>query len=257
MVYKQAKPGMNDGPTQWAQSLAGNAYLDRMSRLDVNLRVVYGDHYSKKAANFIKSIAPEIKDAKNWLFLIEGGTSTHGLKISEVGVAVGIAGENEIPVFDPIFAFPDKAVVEMYLKTEKGKGVSRMEVMGVISAAIAADTNILDTRRLANALGETEQYLEFAFSLLDARSRKDLKAYSAWSDEMLKDLVNISNMVSIQALDYYLKQNPACSDAVVYLGSAHKPMLFIVPEQIPQNLRISDINIRIEERDRKRDGRVT
>lgn len=91
-------------------------------------------------------------------------------------------------------------------------------------------------------------------SLAAEEKNKDPEGYSARIKQMEDDLLRISNVVSAQILDYYLRQNPERKNIALYIGKEHKPMVEMDILQIPEDLKLTDGQIKnlLEKRERTR-----
>lgn len=240
------------GAEQWRQELSGEAALTRVDRQGHSLRVVAAEHFSQKAADFFqRDIAEEIRDPSQWLFLIEG----EDRDIHEIGVATAIAKQKNIPIKDPIFHPFQTGVIELYLASEP-KTLPREVVIGHLAAQLVKVRGIEALKEVAAFLGvrsSDELVVDMMFAN-DERS-KDPDAYAKSSQKMQADLLNISNIVSAQALDYYLRQYKGRPNVALYLGKAHEGIATLDLKSIPKGLRFNDEKIRTMIQERK-DPRV-
>jgi len=228
---------------QWKWELAGEATLENINRGEATLRVIAGEHFSKEARDFIEStIGPEIKDPSQWLFFIEGakeGSST----ADEVEIALRIAKEKNIPVEDPIFDPYDMEVRKFLFESEKGAEIPREIVIGQLAGDLAQARDTANEKELAALLGIEESELKSSLLFAFGEKQKNPERYAAQVQEFRKELLEISNTLSVQVLDYFLRQYPDRKNAVLSLGQDHRPMLDIDMGNISDKLRLSDAQI--------------
>ncbi len=237
---------------QWKQELGGRASLIRIERGGKQLRVIAAEHFSEQAARFFQEdISREISDPKEWYFLVEGKDSG----IHECEIARKMAEEKKIPVEDPVFSPFEAEVIELYLASNKTGKISREILIGQVAATSANARGTSDLKEVAMFLGVASSNELYSNMVLAATEKsKDPEGYSARSKQMFDDLMEISNAVSVQVLDYYLRQNPARTNIALYLGKAHEGIVAMDVSQIPDNLRFNDGQIKdlLDRRERAR-----
>lgn len=234
---------------QWKQELSGEATLTKVDRQGHSLRVVAAYHFSRRAADFFRQdIAGEIKDPSKWLFLVEG----KGSGIYETEVAANIARQRKIPVEDPIFYKFETDIIELYLGSDEARVLPKEIVIGQAAADLAYARGTTDLEEVANLLGvrSSDEVMQ-NMMLANDEKKKDPDAYIELSGRMLDDLTEISNIVSAQVLDYYLRRYKSRPNVAVYLGKAHENIVTLDPSSIPDRLRFDDKKIRamIQDRD--------
>lgn len=226
--------GMKDA---WRSELSGAASLQRINHQGRNLRVVSGEHYSQKAADFFqKDIAPEITNPSDWIFLIEGkDTATHEIKIAE-----DIANEKNIPVVDPIITPFEPEVINRYLASGQTPNLSREVVIGILGAKlikIRCQEEIEDIALILNT-NSKELSLDIALAMFKLEENPDIfKTLSS-------NLTKISNTISAQVFDYYLREYPDRKNVAVYLGAAHEEIVTGDLSKLPKEMRLTDDKIK-------------
>lgn len=229
---------------------AGEATFTRVTRHEKNLRVVGAQHFSRQAALFFQEdILPEITNPSLWLFMIEGAANPT-LSASEVGVARTIAREKGIPVVDPVFTPLDRSVVDAFSLTE-GEHIPRSAILGVSLASIKRILELSSSKPFSEI--EIVSILSAAFDMTLEEFVEELTDDSdisnsgpnreALTDDIKDGLVRISNILSTQALDYFLKQYPSRSEIAVYLGKGHAEIVEMKTEEIPDELKLTDEDV--------------
>ncbi len=156
-----------------------------------------------------------------------------------------IAEERKIPIDDPIFSFTDPVVIEKYLASDVLDRMSSEVVIGHLAVFLANARGTDDLDEVARFFDvANSQELLVNIGLAAADRKKDPKSYDIRSKRMFDDLINISNIVSAQVLDYYLRQSSGRKNVAVYLGKAHEEIVRMDLSQIPENMRLSDNKIR-------------
>lgn len=237
--------------TQWSQKLDGEATLTKLVRTDKNIRIVAAEHFSKKAADFFQQdIAKEITDPSTWIFFIEGKDSG----IYECEVAKKLAQERKIPIVNPIAHPYQKEIIGLYLTSVTDKSMKNESVMGQLAAQIFNARGTNNFEEVASFLEINPLELHASVLLAVGEKDKDPVSYTAKSKEMNDSLTRISNLVSAQVLDYYLRQYPERSNVAVYLGKLHEEIVNLDLSSIPERLRFSDEKIKemIQAKEEKR-----
>jgi hypothetical protein len=239
-----AKPPKNERGNihQWEQELGGEASLTRIEKGGRRFIVIAAEHFSERAAKFFQEdIKSEITDPNEWYFLVEGRDSG----IHECETAKRIAEEKKIPIEDPVFSPFQAEVIELYLASDKAGKISREILIGQLAGTLANARGTSDLEEVATILGvASSQELYLNMVLAAAEKGRDPEGYSARSKQMFDDLTEISNLVSAQVLDYFLRQNPARKHVALYLGKVHEGIVGMDLSQIPENLKFSDDQIR-------------
>lgn len=225
----------------WAQELTGEATLNTVERQGKRLRVIAAEHFSSRAAEFLqRDIAGQIEDPTKWVFLIEGKDSG----VHETVVASELAKKKGIPVVDPIFHPYQSEVIQLYLDSEEGKAIPREIVVGQLAGDLANARGTTDLEEIATILDVGSSGELYAAMLLAAAEKsKDPNLYTARSEQMRKGLTRVSNLVSSQVLDYFLRQYPDRPEVAIYLGKAHEAILDVDNSEIPEGLRFSNEQI--------------
>jgi hypothetical protein len=241
---------------QLERELGGEASLTKIERGGRQFFVVAAEHFSERAARFFQEdIQREITNPEEWYFLVEGRDSG----IHECEIAKRIAEEKKIPIEDPVFHPFQAEVIELYLVSDKARKISREILIGQLAATLANARGTSDLEEVATVLGvASSQELYLNMVLAAAEKDKDPEGYSASSKQMFDDLIGISNLVSAQVLDYFLRQNPTRKRVALYLGKAHEGIVGMDLSQIPDNLKFSDDQIKklLDRRERARVAQV-
>lgn len=238
---------------QWRQELSGEATLTRINRHGHHLWLVAAEHFSQKAADFFqREIAEEIKDQSQWLFLIEGKDSG----VHETVIASDIAKQKNIPIENPIFDQINPAVIELYLNSKEAGTLSKEIVVGQLAADVAGASGTTDLEEVAKILG-VRSSSEVMLNIMSANAEKtiDPDRYLESSRKMRDDLEEISNIVSAQMLDYFLRLYNNRPNVAVYLGKAHEGIATPNFESIPERLRFNDDQIQtmLKERESRKE----
>jgi len=241
---------------QWERELGGEASLTKIERGGRQFIVVAAEHFSERAARFFQEdIKREITNPEEWYFLVEGRDSG----IHECEIAKRIAEEKKIPIEDPVFHPSQAEVIELYLASDKAKKISREILIGQLAANLVNARGTSDLEEVATVLGvASSQELYLNMALAAAEKGKDPEGYSARVKQMYDDLLEISNLVSAQVLDYFLRQNPTRKRVALYLGKDHEQIVRMDLSQIPENLKFSDDQIKelLDRRERARVAQV-
>lgn len=227
---------------QWEQELGGRASLTKIERGGKLLRVVAAEHFSEQVVGFFQEdINGEILNPKEWYFLIEGkDTDVH-----ECEIARKIAEEKKIPIEDPVLDPFHPEVIRLYLASARAGKISREILIGQMGATLENAKGTMDLEEISAVLGvANSQELYSNIYLAAAEKNKDPEGYLVRSKQMFDDLTEISNLVSAQVLDYYLRQNPTRKHVALYLGISHEGIIKMDLSQIPDNLRFSDQQIK-------------
>lgn len=249
------KPPRNErgNKNQWEKELGGEASLSQIERGGKSLTIVAAEHFSKQAAKYFQEKIPvEIVNPEDWYFLIEGKDSG----IHECEVAKRVAEERKIPIDDPVFHPFQTEVIEQYLASDRARRVPREILIGQLAGTLANARGTSDLEEVATILGvASSQELYLNIILAAAEKSKDPEGYAARSKQMFDDLTHISNVISAQVLDYYLRHNPNRKHVALYLGKAHEEIARMDISQIPETMRLSDDQIK-DLLDRREKARV-
>lgn len=239
---------------QWEQELGGEASLTRIERGGKNLVIVTAAHFSEQAAQYFQEdVSRQITNPEDWYFLVEGKNSG----IHECETARKIAEEKKIPIDDPVFHPFQAEVIELYLASDRAGKIPREILIGQLAATLANARGTSDLEEVAIVFGAASSQ-ELYLNMVLAAAEKDIdpEEYSVRSKQMFDDLAEISNVVSAQVLDHYLRQNPTRRHVALYLGKDHEGIVEIDLSQIPDNLKFSDGQIK-ELLDKREKARVT
>ncbi|MDP3769703.1 MAG: hypothetical protein Q8R40_02080 [bacterium] len=257
-LIEAAKPtrGERGNKHQWEQELGGVASLNRITRGERHLVIVAAEHFSEQAATYFRDdISAEITNPEDWYFLVEGKDSG----VHECEVAGRIAKEKKIPIEDPVFHPFQAEVIELYLASDRAGNIPREILIGQLSGTLANARGTSDLEEVATILGvASSQELYLNMVLAAAEKNKDPEGYSARSKQMFDGLTEISNTISAQVLDYYLRHNPARKHEALYLGKAHEGIAGKDLSQIPENLKFNDDQISdlLDKRDKARVAQI-
>lgn len=238
------KPSKNErgNKNQWEKELGGKASLSQIERGGRSFTIVAAEHFSKQAAEYFREkIVAEIVNPEDWYFLIEGKDSG----LHECEVAKRVAEERKVPIDDPVFHPFQAEVIEQYLASDRAGRVPREILIGQLAGTLANARGTSDLEEVATILGvANSQELYFNMVLAVAEKDKDPESYVARSKQMFDDLKNISNKISAQVLDYYLRHNPDRKQVALYLGKMHEEIVRMDLSQIPETMRFSDNQIK-------------
>ncbi len=226
----------------WAEKLDGEAKLTKFPHMGRNVWLVSGEHFSKKAGEYFeKDIASEIQNPSEWLFLIEAPNSG----VYEIEIAKKIAEQKKIPIHNPIFDPYQAEIIELFLSSEKGKKIPKEIVAGQLAANLMLARGTTDLKEIAQALdvGRSEKDLLTCIAVAAFEELRDANAYQDYQVRIRGGLMAISNIVSRQILDYYLKQNPKRKKVAVNIGEGHDSLFKINIEKLPQSLKFSNKQI--------------
>jgi len=230
----------------------GYCSLTEIKRDGKQIRVLSGKHSSREAVRLIHEvIRPEIKRTNDWIFLIEAGEAVDIVDnkeiLGETYVAVQLARENKIPVRDPIVNPYDLGVIELYAKNNNDPDTSYERIIGSLAFQAMKDMGSDKVENVAEPIGAIYDMSadRLVYCLGEAISKikgNPAEQFWKWEKNLRKGLLDVSNVVSVQALDYYLRMLNV-NNVLLYCGASHKSMLDIERSQIPPSLKLSDKEI--------------
>jgi len=222
--------------------LDGKASLSHIEKGGKSFTIIAAEHSSNQAAQYFqKDIAGTIVNPDDWYFLVEGKDTN----LYECRVAKALAVERGIPIDDPILHPFQPDVIKYYLASGQTNNVAKEILIGQLAGLLAKEAGNSDLKAIANFLNvANEQELLIYMIQAAAQKVKDPDGYAARFKQTLEDLIKISNLVSAQVLEYYLRHNPNMKNVVVYLGKAHEEIVEMDTTQIPEALKLSDKQIK-------------
>lgn len=246
-------PGRPQGKISFRMcEMNGFCTLDKKKRNGKQIRVLAGQHHSSEAVRLIREvIEPEIKDKNDWVFLIEGGEIVDLIedkeRLGESYVAVKLAKEKEIPVRDPIVPPSDLEVIKLYTKTNNDPDITYERVIGSLAFQAMKDMESSRAEDVFEPIGaiydmSADRLMYCLQETISEMIRKLPDQSRDWEEKLRERLLGVSNAISIQVFDYYLRMFNV-NDVLLYCGAAHKPMLDIEQYQIPSALKLSDREI--------------
>lgn len=226
----------------WEKSLDGEATLTRAKRMGRNLRVIAAEHFSDKATNFFSQvIAKEIHNPNQWLFLIEG----KGYDVHEIKVAEELAKKNDIPVEDPVINPFTKSVIENFLQTQEGRMIGREAVIALMCLSFTSARASDDTGELSTVLGISEEELSNSIHSTYLKYQSSPNLAREAQSIVFEGCLNISNIISAQVLDFFLRENTSRTNVAIYLGKDHEQIVGIDVSTIPEEMRLNDEQINL------------
>lgn len=230
--------------------MKGHCTLEIKERNGKILKTLSGEHFSEEAIRLLnQEIIPEVKDNNDWLFLVEGGEAITyvGNATGEVPFAVNFAEQNKIPVRDPIVTPYDLEVIELYVKTNNDPDTSYERIIGSLVLQSMKD---MESNRIEKVMEPIAAIYDMSadrllYCLQEALSKIEENLsdqFWDWEKNLRDKLLDTSNVISIQILDYYLRSFDA-NNVLLYCGKAHKPMIEIEQSQIPSFLKLTDLDI--------------
>ncbi len=224
------------------QENPGDAIYNRFFYRHRDLRLVEAVHQSKKAGDFFEqNIKPEIEDPSSWLFLIEG----MNFSFYEADIAVSLAEEKNIPCVDPIISLDQIEVIDGLQQIDSNFPLDREESIGALVLEVLRLHNTVDIKlahQILQGFGTVEELNENLFKFMSVKKNKNYQLEEL-SRENLEKLILVSNLISYQVWDYYLRKYEAKKNLAVYWGKRHSPVQFLNPEDIREEIYLSDPEI--------------
>lgn len=202
-------------------------------------------HQSKKSImKFIKYVLPEIKNPKEWLFLIEGkGLEIPG--VPEISFYINIASQLEIPVENPIISPLAKKLIDD-LARDSIPIITQKDVLYVTFYTLHQDPNFylkMPSGRRKNFVkalsfysGIPEDSIEIILNqyvLYFTKHPTKISEAQEYFLQITHDLIEKSNKLSLPRLKKILDKYEDKKYIFIYAGMYHLPLF--------ENLRIDSL----------------
>lgn len=224
---------------EWRQDLSGKAKLETLKFGQRTAWVVTAEHFSQQAGDYFENEIAEATndDPEKWVFLLEG----HDRDFHEINIANKVAKERGIPVEGYLVSPYQPEVLDMFLKT-KGKHIPKELVIGQLavdlSNAVGPDFN-----HIASQMGFSEEEIINSMRITYETKMQNPRKFSRVQRRIQNDLLDVSNIISAQVLDYKIKKYPDRPNIAIYMGADHRPLLKIKTDRLSHGFKMSESEI--------------
>jgi len=219
------------------------------------------EHHSPTAARTIEErYRPFMKaDPASWLIGVEGyfaqkELNDEDIQYPEILASIKVGRELNVPIIDPFFAPDNEEVTAAYLATPAARGVDRKVLFSGLVDQTAHMTGREDTGFLALHLGLSRAEVDELKSLHTFLYYTQPRQYMDWQLYFSGQLLNTSNWIATQTLDYMMNKHLNRKNVFLQCGDLHKYIATLNPAEAPQGLSLSPDQIKnmLDSRERRK-----